>query len=244
MRKIIIVVAAIVLIVVVAAVVYLLTNINSLVANAIEKHGSAVTETRVRVAGVEIALRQGRGTIKGLRVANPNGFKAGDAFTLGDITADIDVKSVRSNPITLDEIRIQAPIVSAEITKSGRSNIDELRKRVQAHTGQKAKDGGDAKGKTRRMRIKRFVFEKGRVEIDASALGLEKQTITLPEIQLSDVGGKNGAPPDEIAKIILAALVKKVTSEIANSELDGLIKKKLQGSVTDKTKSLLKKIWK
>ena len=98
------------------------------------------------------------------------------------------------------------------------------------------------RGRGKRIRIERFVFEEGRVEADASALGLEKRTIVLPEIRLDDVGGTNGAPPDEITKIILTAIAGKVTSEIADSEIDRLVKEKLGGSAIDKAKDLLKKI--
>ncbi len=216
---------------------FLLSNLNSIVAKAIEKGGGDVTRTSVGVSGVDISLREGRGSIGGLRVASPDGYQERTAFSLDDITVDIDVKSVRQDPIVLDEIRIRAPIVNAELTKTGASNIDELRKRAQAYTSRMA-----SQGSSKRIRIERFVFEKGRVEVDASALGLGKRTLVLPEIRLTDVGGRNGAPPDEIAKIILTTVAGRVASEIASSELDRLMKDKLGGSITDKAKGLLEKI--
>ena len=243
-KKVIVGVVAIVVIAIAFAVFYLLSNLNSLVAGAIEKHGSDVTDTSVGVSGVDISLREGRGSIKGLTVASPEGFEAKNAFSLGDITIDIDFKSVREDPVVIDEIRIRAPVINAEITKTGASNIDELRKRVQAYTaGASGSGGGDSGGETKNVRIKRFVFEQGRVEVDASALGVEKQTITLPEIRLSDVGGASGAAPDEIAKVILTTVANKVLSEIANSEVNRLIKDQLGDSVSDETKGLLEKIW-
>ena len=241
MKKVLIVVAVVIVLVVVALVL-LFSNLNSLVAKAIEKNGSEVTQTSISVSAVDISLREGRGTIKGLRVASPDGFKARDAFSLEDITVDIDIKSVREGPIVIDEVRIQAPVVNAEVTKTGASNIDELLKNVQAHTTGTTGEDAESSGQTKRIRIKQFVFEKGRIEIDASALGLEKRTITLPEIRLTDVGGTEGATPDEIAKIILTAVAKRVTSEVAGSELKGLIKEKLGDSFKDEAKGMLDKI--
>jgi hypothetical protein len=115
---------------------------------------------------------------------------------------------------------------------------------VQAYAAGKAGDGGGPGETAIRIRIERFVFEEGRVEVDASALGLGKRTIELPEIRLGDVGGANGAPPNEIAKIILATVAGKVASGIADSELDRLINEKLGGSITGKAKGLLEKIGK
>lgn len=220
---------------------YFLSNLNSFVAGAIERHGSEATDTQVGVSGVDISLREGRGSITGLHVASPDGFEARDAFSLGDITVDIDLGSVREDPIVIDEVRIRAPVINAELTETGVSNIDELRKRVQAHTSGSSGSGGN--GDMKKIRIKKFVFEEGRVVVDASAIGVGKQEITLPEIHLKNVGGSDGATPDEIAKTIVTTVAKNVTSEIASSEIDRLIKKELgDGSLKDKASNLLKKI--
>lgn len=242
MKKLIVVGVVVVVVVAAAmAIYYIASNLNSLVAAAIEKHGSDVTETRVKVSGVDISLREGRGSITDLHVANPEGFKSRDAFSLGDITVDIDLGSVREDPVVIDEVRIRAPVVFAELTETGDSNIDEIRKRIQAHTaGTGGSSGGD--GGEKNIRITKFVFEKGRIEVDATALGIEKRTIELPEIYLQDVGGKNGAPPDQVAKLIFTEVAKKVGSEIANSEVDRLIEDQLGESLSDKAKGLLDKI--
>lgn len=242
MKKLVLLLAALVFVAGGAATVYyFLSNLNSLVAGAIETHGSEVTDTQVAVSGVDISLREGRGSITGLRIASPDGFAARDAFSLGDITVDIDLGSIREDPIVIDEVRISAPVINAELTKAGSSNIDELRKRVQAHTSGSSDSGSG--GAEKKIRIKKFVFEEGRVVVDASAIGIEKREISLPEIHMKNVGGSNGAAPDEIAKIIVTTVAKNVTSEIASSEIDHLIKKKLgNGSLTDKAANLFKKI--
>jgi hypothetical protein len=90
----------------------------------------------------------------------------------------------------------------------------------------------------------RFVFEEGRIEVDASDLGLEKKTIVLPEIRLNDIGGAAGATPEEIAKEILTAVARRTSSEIAGSEIDALIKEKLGGSAVDEVKGALEKVFK
>ena len=239
MKKVLIVVLVVVILIAVALVL-LFSNLDSIIAKAIERTGSEVTQTRVSVSGLDLSLREGRGTIKGLQVANPPGFEAPHAFTLDDITLDIDIQSLSGDPIIIDEIRIKAPVINAEITKEGASNIEKIRENVKAYSS--SSTGGETTGEARMIRIRRFVFEKGRVEVDASALGLERRTVDLPEMHLSDIGGSEGAPPDEIAKMILAEVAKQVSSEIAGSQLDRLIEEKLGGSVKDKAKGLLDKI--
>ncbi len=233
-----------IIVLIVAAVFLLFSNLDKLVAKGIEKYGSEATGTRVSVSGVDISLGEGRGSIKGLRVASPEGFKARTALSLDDIVVAIDIKSVREDLIVIKEIRIKAPVVNAEITKTGASNIEELRKRVDASAGTRGGERGDSGKASTKLRVERFVFEEGRIEVDASAFGLEKQTMVLPEIRLNDIGGAGGATPEEIAKTILTALAKKTTSEIAGSRLDSLVKEKLGGSTIDKAKGALEKILK
>jgi uncharacterized protein involved in outer membrane biogenesis len=237
MKKALIVVAVVVVLIVIGLIV-LLSNLNSVVAKGIEKYGSEATQTSVTVSGVEISLREGRGSITELKVESPDGFNVRDAFSLGDITLDIDIQSLRDDPIVIEEIRILAPVVSVEATETGATNIDQLRKNVQASTEGSSESGGGASGQKKKILIKKFVFEEGSIEIDATALGIEKSTIVLPEIRLSDIGGPSGATPHDIAGIVLGAVAKKAASEVAESGVKESLKQKLG----DEAKGLLDKI--
>lgn len=240
MKKIVIIgVLVVVAAVAVWAIYYLATNLNSIVAKAIEQNGSEVMDTDVSVSRVDISLREGRGSITGLNIASPDGFNTDDAFSLGDITVDIDLGSVRQDPVVIEEVRVIAPMIYAEVTKAGESNIDVLRKRIQAHTGGSGESAG---GDQKKIRIKTLVFEKGSIGVDATALGIEKRTIELPEFRLDDVGGVNGAPPDQIAKLVFGEVAKRVAARIAGSEINRLIEDQLGGSLTDKAKGLLNKL--
>jgi uncharacterized protein involved in outer membrane biogenesis len=232
---------ALLVIVIVVILSYVLTNLDSLVAKAIEKHGSEVTGTSVRVSGVDVSLSEGRGSIEGLSVANPEGFSGTRAFQLGNITVDLDLESVRSNPIVLDEVRIQAPMIHAEIAKDGKTNIGELRRHIEAFTG--TGDSQDKGGKAqKRIRIKSFIFEEGKIAVDATALDADKIDITLPAIRLENLGGAGGAPPEVIVKQVLTVLTQDAGKAIAHSEINHLIGEELGDALPDKAKSLLKKL--
>ncbi|MEN8005731.1 MAG: hypothetical protein ABFS42_01900 [Candidatus Krumholzibacteriota bacterium] len=245
MKKILIGVVVVLALVLIGGVFYFLTNLNSIVAKVIEDQGSTVTETDVAVSGVDISLRDGRATIAGLSIASPEAFGTRQAFTLDEITVDIDLESLREDPIVIEEIRVQAPVVNAEFMKKGSSNIGELQKNVQQHAGSSSGggDGGDQKkDDVKRIRIKRFIFEKGHIEVDASALGLEKRSLDLPAIRLDDIGGAQGALPDEIAKAVLSALTRKATDEIARAEIENKARDLVEDEVEEQAKGLLDKI--
>ena len=225
----------------IGGVFYFLSNLNSIIAQVIEEEGSHVVATDVTVSGVDISLRDGRGTIAGLSIASPDGFDTRHAFTLGEITVDIDLDSVREDPIVIDEIRVQAPVVNAEFLQTGSSNIGELQKNVQQYAA--SLGGGDQKNDDqKRIRIKRFIFEKGRIEVNASALELGERSLDLPAIRLDDIGGTEGARPDAITQAVLGALTRKATAEIARAEIDKKVRDLVTDEVQDKAKGLLDKI--
>jgi hypothetical protein len=238
MKKLLI--AGIAAVVLIAALAFLLlSNLDAIVARAIEKHGSETTGTAVAVSGVKISLREGRGSIRGLEVASPEGFGAPKAFALADITIAIDIGSVRQDPVVITELRIEEPVVNAEISRTGATNIGELRQRIQASASGSATAADRSSGKVRRLRIDRIVFERGRIEVDASALDAGRRTLELPGFRLDDVGGREGAPPEEISRAILTAVAQRAIAEIGSAGLDRLLREKVEGAVGEEAQKLL-----
>jgi hypothetical protein len=217
---------------------YTMSNLDRLVAGAIEKHGSDVTQTRVGVGGVEISVREGRGSIRGLTIASPEGFDSSNAFSLGDITLDIDLGSVRQDPIVIDEILIRSPQVTAVFKSDGTSNIDKLRKQIQNHVPAGAGGAEDQESDPVKLRIRKLTFEAGTIGVDASALGLDERSLDLGDIQMNDIGGANGATADEIATIILTRLAKDAAQDIARSE----VRRQIEDNLGDAAKGLLDRL--
>lgn len=237
MKKVVLALVVVAVVAIAGGIFYVLTNLNSIVAGIIEDEGGKVTETGVSVSGVDISLREGRSTIAGLEVASPDPYGIGPAFSLGEITVDIDVESLRSEPIVIDEIRVAAPEVRAEFLANGSSNILKLQQNVQRFAAAQAGEGGGQGGggdaaDQKRIRIKSFVFEEGRIEVDATALGMPAKSLDLPSIRLDDIGGSDGARPDEIAQAVIEALTREASSQIAQAG----VKAKLEGLAPDEVK--------
>ena len=97
--------AVLVLLVTLGLVVYfLLSNLDGIVKAAIEKYGSEATQTVVSVNNVELGLKDGSGAIRGLSVGNPQGFKTKQAFSLGEISTQIDLKSLSEEVFVIEHI--------------------------------------------------------------------------------------------------------------------------------------------
>jgi uncharacterized protein involved in outer membrane biogenesis len=183
----------------------------------IEEEGSRIAGGPVRVSGVEIGLRDGRGSIRGLRIANPEGFSKGDVFSLGEIAVQLDVASLAEPPYRLKEVTIGAPEVRFELDARARSNVQVILDRVKASSGSAKKGGAPESegGKPVELRIDVFRFADGRLSADAGALGGERGELQLPPLTKRDLAGE----PAEIGAALLDAYAASVVRTVAASQI-------------------------
>jgi hypothetical protein len=216
MRQKLLIAAFALLIVIAGVAVYLYNSIDSIVKNAIERSGTEITGTKVSVGSVDISLRSGRGTIRNLRVANPDGFSKNNAVEFGELTLDLDVGSLNRDPIVIQEIRVKAPLVNAEVDEKFATNVGIIRDHVQQYRASAAEPaaGKQDAGFEKHFVIRTFVIEEGIVKGDATRARGEKREFELPPVQLSNVGGERGARPEVIGKAISAAFFARVTHEV------------------------------
>jgi uncharacterized protein involved in outer membrane biogenesis len=209
------------LVIVVGAVIYVASSLDSIVAAAIEKYGSQATQTPVRVSAVNIDLKSGQGSISELSVANPDGFSAPHAFTLGGISTNIDLNSITKDPIVIQEINVQSPRVVYEINKAGKSNIAALQDNLAESGG-----SGDSAAKTDagggpRLVIRRLVIDSGQIDAKVAALPQKDMSAKLPRIELTNIGeGQGGATASQVAEQVVSALLARVGPAVGGLGLD------------------------
>ena len=126
------IIGSVVLVIVVAVVFFLLANLGSIVKTVVEKVGSEATKAKVTLDKADVSVTSSKGTLRGLAVGNPAGFRTDSALKFAEISVDLDVSTVRSDVIVVREIVIGAPRITYEFAAGG-SNIETLRKNVQAY---------------------------------------------------------------------------------------------------------------
>jgi hypothetical protein len=211
-------------------------NLDKIVAKVIEDVGTEVTQTAVRVGGVDLDLLNGKAGLSQLSVANPAGFSSAHIFSLDRVSIAIDVESVSSNPVIIDEIVVAQPRVAYEINQQGTANLDVLKKNVAAYSA--ARDGGGGTGTAKeeqepaeqgeeiRLIIRTLRFEGGELNA-SSALRPDKPVkATLPAFTMSNIGqASGGATSEQIAKEVLDRLVKQATDAASKAGVDRLTDK-------------------
>lgn len=227
------IVVGVLLIVVVGAVVYIAQNVNSLVENAIEDLGSKALGTTVRVASVDISLTEGRGTIKGLEIANPKGYDGPYLMQLDEITVDLDLDELSAETIVLERVLIDGARIAAIVKGKDDSNLQTLMDNLD--TGSSAAAETDAGEIT--VIIDQLDFVNAQATVDAVFLS-EQVAIDVPDVHLSGIGRKEGgATAGEAAAALLKPITEAVVREMITRSLGGEdLEANIKNKIFDKLK--------
>jgi len=221
MKKTLLIIVVLIIAVIAGGVYYVLTNLDSLVKQAIETYGSQATHTAVRVAKVNIQLKQASAAISGLTVANPKGFSTPNAFSLGQIATRLNVKGMSKDHIVIDEVRIQAPEVFYEINADKKANLNLLKENLaggaKAGSGQATAKGG----KQPMLTIHKFTFAGAALHAKLVPLKNKEFNLQLPSFQLVNLSGT----PEQISKQVLNQLIDRAREEIRKKGIDAELEK-------------------
>ena len=215
-----------------AGLLWLRSNVDGLVKDAIAKYGSAMTQAKVSVGSVEIRSKDGTGIIRNLIIGNPAGFKTSHAIKVGEIEVGIDIASLAREVVVIKKIAVKAPDVIYE-KGDGMTNFDAIQKNIAAYLGTpEQKNGGDGK----RMIVEELTVRDAKAEASAAFMQGKTVPIPLPDISLRGVGkAKGGIPPGELGQEITQALKQKLSSAVS---FDNLAKS--AGQALDKAGSAIK----
>ncbi|WP_317931253.1 hypothetical protein [Halioxenophilus sp. WMMB6] len=248
---------ALILVIVVVFAIFV-ANINDLVKYGVEEAGSKVTQTSVTLSGVDIQLKEARGELSGLSIANPKGYSKADIFELDKVVFDIDPSSVtkKGGVIVIDEVTISGIKILAEQTGVTDSNLQTLLNNIKASTGGGATSSTESASEPAEesapvlLAVKKLVFSDNSLALRSPTLG--DVDVEIPSFTLANLGSEEkGLTPSELAEAALKPLVdralsavKKKAAERAEQEVKDKLLDKLDDEQKDRLKgleSLLKK---
>ena len=216
-------------------------KLNELIAEQIEIQGKTFTEQLVTVEKVDVQLFNGAGTINGLILNNPSGFTTTPLFALNEITLDINIESLAGvrdgKPIVIDAIVIDKPEALVEFNESGGSNIQVILDAINKNIP-KSSAGSEANASqtdTPKIRLKKFVLAGVALRVDLTKLGNTTHKKTLPDINLSNIGGTDGLPANELGGVMIKKALSAIWKEAKNSQKD-IIKDEVKEKAKEKLK--------
>lgn len=209
---------ALIVIVLVAGWLYL----EPLVKGVVNKFGTQVAGTEVTLAGFSLHPLDGEVEIKGFTVANPKGYATPNLLSLGGVFVKVDPKSLTSDTIVVENIRITKPELTYEMPNFSTSNVMQLQENVARNTtkssapAKKEEVKGTAAKPAKNVLIRKVLVEEGALSaLTPLQKNKEPLTLQLPAIEINGIGdGKKNMSIDESIAIIFNKILFNATSVV------------------------------
>ena len=211
--------------------VVLMFYLGDIVKAGVNSFGPKLTLTNVELKGATLSPLSGSGTLTGLTVANPPGWKNVQAFSLGKIHLSVAPFSIMGDHIVINEIIIDQPEFDFETTFTD-SNVSQLLANIQKFAGSGAATPATKSGQPVKFEVKTFRLTNAKVSVGVA--GVAAVTVPMPDISMDGLGANGGITPDQL----VAEVMKKVTAGVIVAGKDAVLKAgtALIGGATDTTK--------
>ena len=220
---------------------WLYHSLDSLVASAIRTFGPEITGVSIRLDRVQIEAMDGRATLHGLVVGNPEGFKTDHALSLGEISMTLDLDSLTKDVITIKRISIVEPTVSYELGTGG-SNLAAIQRNVDRYVSQSGTKRAE-RDSDKKLVIEDLSIKSATATVSAVVMQGPPISVPIPDLHLRDIGKQSGgATAGEVVKQVFGTLTQSVTRTIASRGLGGTIDtfKTDPGAAMDAVRRLLR----
>jgi hypothetical protein len=221
MKKLLIILGSLLALVVIAGIVASFF-LGSMVTKGVNTFAPKITGTVVTLDSASISPLTGSGTLKGLFVGNPEGWKSDKAFSFEKIHVSVVPGSILGDHIVVKEVIIDSPQFVYE-TKIVSSNIKDLLAQIEKNIGggtseKPAEQPTTKEGKPLKFEVKSFRLENAKVTLGVGPTAI---TVPMPPIVLTDLGTKEGGiTPDQLAAKVMTNILSNITKAVANSALN------------------------
>jgi hypothetical protein len=205
---------------------YGVRRLDGVVAATVERYGSVVTGTDVDVAGVDLALTDGRADLAGITIRNPEGYETDYAVRIGHASVALDIGSLAGEVPVIDELTLDGALINAE-QRDAASNLTDIQRHATASSG-------DAPPSTEpgRIIVKRFRFRDARVLLTSEHLSAPEE-LRLRDIVVDDIGAASGGATYSQAAGAMLAPVLAAARSAAGDRLKAVAAGAVEGAVRE-----------
>jgi hypothetical protein len=201
-------------------------TLGKIIKTAVEAAGPRVLGAPVTLEFAAVSPFSGKGTLRGLVIGNPEGFKGPHAVKVGAVEVSLKVSSLLTDTIVVRSVVVSRPEIVWELGPGGASNLTRLQKNAEASAasltgGAKAAPEPAAKpGKA--LLIQDLRVTGGSVGLSATAFGGGALNAPLPEVHLTNLGGKGKSPAAVAAEAFgaVTASAQRGVSNIGSKAVD------------------------
>ena len=200
----------ILIVVLIIALFAVILNLGKIVKTGINTVVPQVTKCEAHVDDVNFNVFGGKFEIKNLVIKNPEGYKTDHAFALGHIFVNVNMGSLMSDVIEIDQVLIDAPEITYEVGL-GNSNLNTILENVNSSLPssdeEKKEEKEEKKEGGKKVVVNLVKVTNGKIGVSAKIAGGMEAPIVLPDIEIKDLGKKEGG----ISMVQAAAITLKTT---------------------------------
>ena len=200
----------ILIVVLIIALFVVILNLGKIVKTGINTVVPQVTKCEAHVDDVNFNVFGGKFEIKNLVIKNPEGYKTDHAFALGHIFVNVKMGSLMSDVIEIDQVLIDAPEITYEVGL-GNSNLNTILENVNSSLPssdeEKKEEKEEKKEGGKKVVVNLVKVTNGKIGVSAKIAGGMEAPIVLPDIEIKDLGKKEGG----ISMVQAAAITLKTT---------------------------------
>lgn len=205
------------LVVLIAAFIILNFTLDGIVKSAIEENGSELLQTSVEVGNVNISILDGSGVIYGFTVANPDGFSDEEAVRIDETTIKIDLSTIFSDTIVVENVNIKNPELFFEQKGLG-VNLRKLNENMDL--------AEDVEGPS--LVIKHLFVENGTVRVSSTIERERTAEASIQEFELTNIGQAGSNTVKQSIREIMDPLIERALQEAVSRGLLEQLENKVQ----------------
>lgn len=189
--------------------------LDRIVQRGIENVGSRTAGVVVLLNEVRLSLLSGKGSLRGLRIANPPGYRAPQAVTVGEMYVELRPLSVFSERVQVRAVVVKAPEIHYE-KRGDKTNLDALQANIEASLATEKSQSG------KKLQVDSLIVRDAKVYYYDKPDAAPK-TFTLKEIHLRDLGkGPEGVTGAELSAKLTDVIVRDIATAVAKSVGTGI----------------------
>ena len=218
MKKWIIRIAVVLVVLVIVAAIAVGLFLDSGIKKGVETFGPELTKVSIKLDSVRLSVLSGSGSIKGLEVGNPEGYKATTSIKLGSASVSVSPGSLLSDKIVVKSIRIDGPEINIEGTPT-KNNLTKILDNIEAATGGASTNKTAAtSGKSqKKLQVDEFILSNAKIKYTIPGLGLTVP-VSIPEIKLTNLGtGPEGITGAELTKLTMSKLTTELVPALTEA---------------------------
>ena len=227
---------------------YMLSEAGNFIHTQIEKQGTRYLGTPVTVENVDLAYSEGRLSIAGTNIKNPENFSDDNAIALGEMS--LDLGGATSEPYVIQNVSVAAPDILYEVNASGDSNLLVLKDNIEANLPEQSQEPEPTESEQNMPRVivenvtvsnvrLRLNFE----QLQTAQLEIDKKSyeVTLPTFNAGPIGKPDGLPADQVGAAVMNAMLDNVIKQ-AKTEARERLKAKVAEKIEAEKARAMEKI--